>query len=124
MRTSRPVAARTRARNSAPLAASRIALVATSSVRSGGDRRQIGQQLADGGEAPSMPVSDSRGGAWLMPVLMRASIAPICSAISSPCAPRVAARDLIELLPISMTATMGSFFTTDDTDWPGGIEIE
>ena len=46
----RPVAERTRPRNSSPLAASRTALVATRTTRRGA-RGRLGEQVADRGDA-------------------------------------------------------------------------
>src|SRR5260221_2529238 len=58
-----------------------------------------------------MPASVSRGCAWLMPALIRASSVRTFKASVPPSIPRAATRILIELLPISMTATDGMVTT-------------
>ena len=103
-----PVAARTRSRNSPPLAASRTALVATSAVRCGRCGSVSASSAWMASSPRAMPASPSLGWAWLMPALMRASTVRMKRAVSRPSGARAARSTLIELLPISITATLGA----------------
>src|SRR5688572_24641668 len=115
IRISWPVAAFTRARKSGPLPASRTALVATRMILAGENAAQSASSSRMAARPRAMPSSLSTGLSLLMPALMRASSVLDFRACSRPAASRCATSILIELLPISMTAT-GGILTTDYTD--------
>ena len=100
--------------NSGPLAASRTALVATTTVVSGPWAAASCASSCTAATPRAMPSAARRGGFWPMPALMRASIVRMRRATRRPPGAGAATSTLMELLPISMTAMEG---TAGRTEW-------